>query len=73
MDRREIVFEGVDWIHVAQDRQGPCEQDNEPSGSIKCLEFRSFSRRTLFHEVSCLQRAVPLVFLWKFFHKVKIS
>jgi hypothetical protein len=41
MDRREIGFGGVDWIHLAQDGQvaGSCEHGNEPSGSIKCREF----------------------------------
>jgi hypothetical protein len=31
----------MDWNELSQDRQvaGPCECDNEPSGSIKCGEF----------------------------------
>jgi hypothetical protein len=38
MDLREIGWGGMDWIHLAQDRDQwrPCEHDNEPSGSIKC-------------------------------------
>jgi hypothetical protein len=42
MDLREIGSEGVDWIHLAQDRGqwgGGCEHGNEPSGSIKGGEF----------------------------------
>jgi hypothetical protein len=38
MDLRELVWEGVDWNHLAQDRgsvMGSCEHGNEPSGSIK--------------------------------------
>jgi hypothetical protein len=31
MDPREIWWEGVDWVHLAQDRY----HGNEPSGSIK--------------------------------------
>jgi hypothetical protein len=42
MDLREIGWEGVDWMHLAQDR-GPVavgwQHDNECSGSIKCGEF----------------------------------
>jgi hypothetical protein len=33
MDLREIEWEGVDWIHLAQDRgpvAGSCEHGNEP-------------------------------------------
>jgi hypothetical protein len=32
---REMGWEGVDWIHLAQDM----DQGNEPSGSIKGREF----------------------------------
>jgi len=41
IDLREIVWETVDWIHLAQDRGQwqTCEQGNEPSGPIKCGEF----------------------------------
>jgi hypothetical protein len=39
MDLREIGLEGVNWMHLAQDRdqwqEGSCEHGNEPSGSIK--------------------------------------
>jgi hypothetical protein len=38
MDLREIGCEGVDWIHLAQDRDqwlGSCEHSNEPSGSME--------------------------------------
>jgi hypothetical protein len=41
MDLREIGWDGVDWIDMAQDRDqwgGLCEHDIEPSGSIKCWE-----------------------------------
>jgi hypothetical protein len=33
MDLREIGWDGVDWIDLAED-----QHDNEPSGSIKCCE-----------------------------------
>jgi hypothetical protein len=39
MDIREIGWDGMDWIDLAQNRvqwRGSCEHDNEPSGSIKC-------------------------------------
>jgi hypothetical protein len=39
IDLREIGWDGMDWIDLAQDRdqfEGSCEQGNEPSGSIKC-------------------------------------
>jgi hypothetical protein len=42
MDLREIGWDGMNWIDLAQDRdqwRGSCEQGNEPSGSIKCWEF----------------------------------
>jgi hypothetical protein len=40
MDLREIGWGGMDWIVVAQDmdKEGPGEQGNESSGSIKCWE-----------------------------------
>jgi hypothetical protein len=40
-DLREIWWEGVDWIHLAQDRWmvGSCEHSNEPLGSIKGREY----------------------------------
>jgi hypothetical protein len=33
MDHREIGWDCIDWINLAQNRD-----DNEPSGSIKCRE-----------------------------------
>jgi hypothetical protein len=42
MSLREIVWEGVDWMHVAQDRnqwRGPCENSDKPSGFTKGGEF----------------------------------
>jgi hypothetical protein len=42
MDLKEIGWEGVDWINLAEDRdewQPFCEQGNDPLDSIKCLEF----------------------------------
>jgi hypothetical protein len=40
MDLREIGWGGMDWIHLAQDRdQCSFEHGNEPSGSIKCWEI----------------------------------
>jgi hypothetical protein len=34
---REIGWDGVGWIDLAQDRdQGSCEHGDESSGSIKC-------------------------------------
>jgi hypothetical protein len=41
MDLREIRWEDVEWIHLAQDR-GPCENGNEPSGSIKGGKFLEY-------------------------------
>jgi hypothetical protein len=37
VDIREIVWEGVDWIRLAKDRDqcGPCEHSNETSGSLE--------------------------------------
>jgi len=42
IDVREVGWEGVDWIHLAQDRgpvAGSCEHGNELSLSIKGVEF----------------------------------
>jgi hypothetical protein len=39
MDLREIGWEDVDWIYVAEDRNHSCEHRNEPSGSIKGREL----------------------------------
>jgi hypothetical protein len=38
MNLREIGWDGMDWIDLAQDRLGSCEHGNEPSDFIKCLE-----------------------------------
>jgi hypothetical protein len=39
MDLREMGWGGVDWMQVAQNKEGPvagsCEHGNEPSGSTK--------------------------------------
>jgi hypothetical protein len=35
MDLREIGWDGMDWIDLAQDREGSCEYGNKTSGSIK--------------------------------------
>lgn len=43
-DLKEIGLCGIDWIHMAQNRdkcQGSCEQSNEPSSSIKVEKFFS--------------------------------
>jgi hypothetical protein len=34
-----IPWDGMDWIYLAQDRDGSCEHGNEPSGSINCWEI----------------------------------
>jgi hypothetical protein len=42
MAHRGIGWGGVDWIHLAQDRDqwgGFREHGNEPSASIKCWEL----------------------------------
>jgi hypothetical protein len=39
MDLREIGWDGMDWIDLAQDRESSSEHGNEPSVSIKCWEF----------------------------------
>jgi hypothetical protein len=41
MDIGDIGWEGVNWIHLAQDGPvaGPCEHGNEPSGSVEVREF----------------------------------
>jgi hypothetical protein len=40
MDLREIGWDGVDWMDMAQDGpvEGSGEHGIEPSGSIKCWE-----------------------------------
>jgi len=30
---------GMDWIDLAQDREGICECGNEPSGFVQCGKF----------------------------------
>jgi hypothetical protein len=37
IDLRDIGWDGMDLINLAQDRD-QCEHGNEPSGSIKCWE-----------------------------------
>jgi hypothetical protein len=37
MDLREVGWDGMDWIDLAQDRDR-CECGDEPPGSIKCWE-----------------------------------
>jgi hypothetical protein len=41
MDLKEIGWEGVDWIHLAQSEPlvGPCEHSNELSAFAKNGEF----------------------------------
>jgi hypothetical protein len=42
MDLKEIGWKGVEWIHLAEDRDqwwAFCERGNELSGSIKGGEF----------------------------------
>jgi hypothetical protein len=42
MDLRDIGWERVDWIHLAQHKEhwwGSCEHDNELLDSIKGREF----------------------------------
>jgi hypothetical protein len=58
MDFREIEWDGMDWIDLAQDRdqEGSYEHGNKLSGSIKCWEvlesctIDGFSRRAQLHE-----------------------
>jgi len=35
MDLTETGWEGVDWMHLTQDRDRSCEHGNEPSDSIQ--------------------------------------
>jgi hypothetical protein len=39
MDLGEIGWSGMDFIDLARSVEGSCESGNEPSGSIKCLDF----------------------------------
>jgi hypothetical protein len=45
MDLREIGWDGVDWIDVAQYRdrvEGSCEHGNEPLSSVKSWEVLEY-------------------------------
>jgi hypothetical protein len=44
MDLREMGWEGVDWIHLDQDRDQwwCCEHSNGPSGAIKGGDFLDY-------------------------------
>jgi hypothetical protein len=46
IDLREIRWDGMNWIDLAQDRtmEGSCEHGDEPSGSIKCWELLEWLR-----------------------------
>jgi hypothetical protein len=63
MDFREIRWDGMDWIVLAQDKSS-CEHGNEPSGSINCGKFLSnstaggFSRRAQLHGVIIISYGV---------------
>ena len=39
MDLREVGCGCVNWMELAQDRDGWCARGDKPSGSIKCGEF----------------------------------
>jgi hypothetical protein len=39
MDINRIVWEGVDCIVLVKGRAGCCEHGDEPSGSVKDVEF----------------------------------
>jgi len=63
MDVREIGWEGMDWIHLAQDRDQRWALANrimsEPSGSIKCREFLDYlSDYMLFKDSSPWSQSV---------------
>lgn len=51
MDLIEIGWESVDLIGLAQERDrgggGPCEDDNEVSGSMRCRDFLDLLRNYL--------------------------
>jgi hypothetical protein len=38
MDYRKILLAGMNWIHLAQNRDQRCEHCSESWGSIKCWE-----------------------------------
>ena len=47
MDLQEGGWRGMDWVLLAQDKgraAGSCEQNNKPSGSLKCGEFLDWLR-----------------------------
>jgi len=46
MDFQEVGWGGLDGIDLAEDGHVAvaCECDNEPSGSIKCVEFLDWVR-----------------------------
>jgi hypothetical protein len=55
MDLREMGWQGVDWIHLAQAPvAGYCEHGSEPSGCIKGGEFL---------EYLCKGKVVPVLLL----------
>jgi hypothetical protein len=70
MDLREIGWEVVDWMHLAQEGgkvAGCCENGNETSGYIKGGEFfvwvtTSFSRWTLLHGIIFCTTLLPPVY-----------
>jgi hypothetical protein len=41
MDLIQIGLEGVDWINLAQDREGSCEHDNGLWAALKAGNFLS--------------------------------
>jgi hypothetical protein len=47
MGLKDMRWEGMDWIDLAQDRDkwgvgGSCESGNETSGSIKCRKILDY-------------------------------
>ncbi|KAJ4451561.1 hypothetical protein ANN_03030 [Periplaneta americana] len=48
MDLREVGYDDIDWINLAQDRdQGLCEGGNEPPGSLKATQVKFRVRRAV--------------------------
>jgi hypothetical protein len=39
---REVGWDGMDWINLAQDRDQCCEHGNEPSVSVNCWEILDY-------------------------------